>query len=169
MAVLAWWIPKIKTILQYLSFATLGSIVHWKLAELVTFEVLPAPVPVAGAGDADPKNQKYIAIPFICHLRERSVTTQSWVIQKQIFAGARAGCRCRCRRCRPQKSKLYCNTFHLPPSGALCDHPELSYSKKKLLVPVAVAGSGASDADPKNQKYIAIPFICHLQEHSVTT
>ena len=30
-----------------------------------------------------------------------------------------AGCRCRCRRCRPQKSKLYCNTFHLPPSGAL--------------------------------------------------
>ena len=38
---------------------------------------LPVPVPVAGAGDADPKNKKYIAIPFICHLRERSVTTQS--------------------------------------------------------------------------------------------
>ena len=35
------------------------------------------PVAGAGAGDADPKNKKYIAIPFICHLRERSVTTQS--------------------------------------------------------------------------------------------
>jgi len=40
---------------------------------------LPVPVPVAsaGAGDADPENKKYIAKPFICHLRERSVTTQS--------------------------------------------------------------------------------------------
>ena len=28
----------------------------------------------------DPKNQSYIAIPFICHLWECSVTTQSWVI-----------------------------------------------------------------------------------------
>ena len=35
------------------------------------------PVRVAGAGTVDPKNQSYIAIPFICHLRERSVTTQS--------------------------------------------------------------------------------------------
>ena len=26
------------------------------------------------------KNQNYIAIPFICHLHDRSVTTQSWVI-----------------------------------------------------------------------------------------
>ena len=40
---------------------------------------MPVLVPVAGAGDgdADPKNQNYIAIPFICHLQERSVTTQS--------------------------------------------------------------------------------------------
>ena len=27
----------------------------------------------------------------------------------------------------PQKSKLYCDTYHLPPLGVLCDHPELSY------------------------------------------
>merc|ERR1711874_903268 len=30
------------------------------------------------------------------------------------------------------------NTFHLPPLGALCDHPELSYSKKNF------ASAGAS-------------------------
>merc|ERR1712237_285664 len=33
------------------------------------------------------------------------------------------------RVCQPQKSKIYSNTFHLPPSVALSDHPELSYSK----------------------------------------
>merc|ERR1711895_222406 len=38
-----------------------------------------------------------------------------------------ATCQCQCRRCQPKKSKLYCNTFHLPPLGGLCDHPELSY------------------------------------------
>ena len=32
---------------------------------------------IAGAGTADPKNQNYIAIPFICHLWEHSLTTQS--------------------------------------------------------------------------------------------
>ena len=31
----------------------------------------------------------------------------------------------------PQKSKLHCNTFHLPPLGALCDHPELTYCPLK--------------------------------------
>jgi len=38
-----------------------------------------------------------------------------------------------------------------------------------LFLPVLVAGAGAGDGDPKNQNYIAIPFICHLREHSVTT
>ena len=38
------------------------------------------PAAGAGASAADPKNQNYIAIPFICHLQEYSVTTQSWVI-----------------------------------------------------------------------------------------
>jgi len=38
------------------------------------------PVLVALTGDVDPKNQNYIAIPFICHFQERSITTQSWVI-----------------------------------------------------------------------------------------
>ena len=31
--------PKFQTTLQYLSFATLGSILRWKIAELLTFEV----------------------------------------------------------------------------------------------------------------------------------
>ena len=68
--------PKIKTILQYLSFSIFRSALWPPRAEL-------------------------------------------------FFAGA--SCRCWCRHGGPQKSKLYCNTFHLPPLGALCDHPELSY------------------------------------------
>ena len=74
----------------------------------------------ASAGMADPKNQNYIAIPFICHLWERSVTTQSWVIEKKKLPVAGAG------NADP-KNQIYSNTFHLPPLGVLCDHPELSY------------------------------------------
>ena len=38
-------------------------------------------------------------------------------------------CACMCMHLhkKRKKSKLYCNTFHLPPLGLLCDHPELSY------------------------------------------
>ena len=112
-----------------------------------------------------------------------------------------------------KKSKLYNNTFHLPPSGLLWDHLELSY----LNAPFACADTYSQIKMQKiktilqnlsfatfwsallplraefflihtfctymrcacmcmyvhkknqNQSYIAIPFICHLQDNSDTT
>ena len=46
-------------------------------------------------------------------------------LKKKIFFCSKLYCLHWCSR--PQKSKVYCNTFHLPPLGELCDHPELSY------------------------------------------
>merc|ERR1712237_114581 len=68
-----------------------------------------------------PKNQKYISIPFICHLRERSVPPRAELLplRKNVTDGQIKG----------NLVYIYSNTFHLPPLGALCDHPELSYSK----------------------------------------
>ena len=63
-----------------------------------------------------------------------------------------------------KKSKLYNNTFHLPPSGLLWDHLELSY----LNAPFACADT-FTNKNAKNQNYITKPFICHFLECSVTT
>ena len=69
----------------------------------------------------------------------------------------------------PQKSKLDCNAFHLPPLGPLCDNPELSYLYAPFAHLRCTCVRMCTNKNANNQNYIAIPFICHLWEHSVTT
>ena len=49
-------------------------------------------------------------------------------ITHKSVIGAVKNCTKKCK-----KSKLYCNTFHLPPLGLLCDYPEVSYCPLKKL------------------------------------
>ena len=62
------------------------------------------------------------------HLRAH---VHMWPPKKYIFQYVpltRMHCTCTtCAQKICKKSKLYYNTFHLPPSGPLCDHLELSY------------------------------------------
>ena len=57
-----------------------------------------------------------------------------------------------------KNSKQLCNTFHLPPSGQLCDHPELSYCRLSYCT-MSICMLHAVCACNKNQNYIAIPYI----------
>ena len=65
-------------------------LVHWSLILLRMFFVFLVPpwgLPLYPFTPNDPKNEKYIAIPFICHPGDRSVLENGWVIH--IWSGGK--------------------------------------------------------------------------------
>ena len=108
-------------------------------------------------------NERYCYIVFIIGVFYAQGTYQKNQ-KKQTFFGMHL-LHAHVHKKRLKKSKLYSNTFHLPPSGPFRDHLVLSYWN----APFCVHGRICTNKNTKNLNYITKPFICHLLEHSVTS
>ena len=142
------------------------------------FLVPPWGLPLYPFTPNDPKNEKYIAIPFICHPGDHSVLENGWVIH--IWSGG--------------KIFIFEDEWTYEWMDEQTNGPD-NYNDQDTIQtvsiwlknypyyypyypmgPLLLAPAGPIiffhalfTKKTKNQNYIAIPFICHLHNRSVTT